>query len=60
MLNIPLSEWVEQIRPRLEQAGLSYIPNCKNAEFAGNFERELHVEFETPQDELMFVLRFMG
>jgi hypothetical protein len=60
MLVVDLKEWIEQVQPRILAAGLSCIPNSKRAEIAGNFEREFHVEFETPQDELMFILRFMS
>lgn len=60
MLVVEVSEWVERVQPRILEAGLSGIPNCTRAEFKGNFEREFHIEFKTPQDELMFILRFMS
>lgn len=60
MLKIPLQEWAEKVQPRILSAGFSVIPNnCKNAFWTSDDEREIHVEFETSQDELMFVLKFM-
>lgn len=58
MLKYDLVEWVDVIQPEMLRQGYTAIPNCKRAKFAGNFEREFHIEFLSREDELCFILQF--
>jgi hypothetical protein len=57
MLKFSFTDWCNRIQQNII-GDIADIDGYKSLKLAGNFEREVWIEFETAEQETLFALRF--
>jgi hypothetical protein len=60
MLKFSFNDWCIRIQPNIlvDYSDIAQIDGYKSLKIAGNFEREVWIEFEMAEQETLFALRF--
>jgi len=57
LLNIPAEWWHSWLYDQVKEAGVD--TGIREMKFTGNFERELHIVFESEKHETFFILKYL-